>query len=456
MEQYTFSLIPQKVPKIKTRFRTVKTLLPVPQSIPIIEDAMRYESKSMHDQLPIIWNKAKDFQVFDKYGNKWIDFTSTIFVMNVGHSNPKVISALKKSINQKLLHSYTFINENRTKLLKKLNEITPDFCEKSFLLSSGTEATECAIKLMRMYGQKNDSSKIGIISFQDSMHGRTMGAEMLRNKSSWIGYEDPNIYRLPSASHWLKIWHSSEYDGEEHFQEDIEGLYKKGMDVDKIAGFMIEPYQGWSAFFFQKDYIQALVRFANAHNILVTFDEIQGGFGRTGKLFAYQHYDVEPDLLCLGKGLSGGIPLSAVVGRQEIMDISEMGSMSSTHSGNPISCAIGLANIEVMQSQNLIKKSEEKGKILHQRLNELKNKYPDIISHIFGKGLLAAIHIINPKTQNSDSELASKICEKCMQKGLLVVHTGRESIKIGPPLTIPIQVMIEGINVIEETIKECN
>lgn len=444
MSDYCFSLTPQKVPKIKTRFRNIKTLLPVPESISIINDAMRCESKSMHGQLPIIWNKAKDFQVFDKYGNKWIDFTSTIFVMNVGHSNPKVISALKKSINQKLLHSYTFINENRVKLLKKLNEITPNFCEKCFLLSSGTEATECAIKLMRMHGQKTKPSKIGIVSFRDSMHGRTMGAEMLNGKSSWIGYEDTNIFHLPSPQYCTD------------FQADIEEMQNQGMNIDEISGFIIEPYQGWSAFFFPKDYIQELVRFAYHHNILVAFDEIQGGFGRTGKLFAYQHYDVEPDLLCLGKGLSGGLPISAVIGRQEIMDTPEIGSMSSTHSGNPLCCSIALANLKVMDSENLIKKSEKKGKILHQKLNELKSKYPNTISNVFGKGLLAAIHITNPKTRMFDKDLASKICEKCMQKGLLVVHTGRETIKIGPPLTISIEALLEGIEVLDESIQECN
>lgn len=438
---YKISQNPKQVPEVSTKFRRIKTKIPVPESIPVFEEVEKYESRSMHGQLPIIWDRAEDFQIFDKYGNCWIDFTSTIFLANAGHSNPKIISALKSQLEKKLLHTYTFIHEVRVQFLKKLIETMPSYLEKAFLMSSGTEATECAVKLMRMYGQTIKPSKLKIISFFGNMHGRTMGAEMLKGNpqsSAWIGFKDPNIHHLDFPYPW----------NPREFKKDIEELQKKeGFEADDICGFMIEPYQGWAGNLFPKEYIQELSAFAKEHKSLVVFDEIQGGFGRTGKLFVYQHYEVEPDLVCLGKALSGSLPLSAVVGKKEIMDLPDVGSMSSTHSANPLCCAAGLANLEAFESMNLISESARKGEILHKLLNELKKKFPAYISYVFGKGLLAALIV-------TDGAIASRICEKAMQKGLLLVHTGRESIKIGPPLTIPDEALIEGVKVLEESFGE--
>src|SRR5208283_4566363 len=175
-----------------------------------------------HGQLPVIWDRAEDFQVYDPYGNCWIDFTSTIFLANSGHSNPKIISSLSKMLDHKLLHTYTFAHETRASFLKKLIEISPEQFEKAFLLSAGTEATECAVKLMRMNGQSINPSKIGIVSFQGSMHGRTMGAEMLKGdpaSSSWIGYMDPNMYQLPIPFPWTS--HESDCDWEQVFHKNM-------------------------------------------------------------------------------------------------------------------------------------------------------------------------------------------------------------------------------------------
>ncbi|MFC1674280.1 aspartate aminotransferase family protein [Candidatus Omnitrophota bacterium] len=459
MTSYNFLRVPKRVPLINTKYRKIKTEIPVPESISILEDLDKYESRSMHGQLPVVWDRAEDFQVFDKYGNCWIDFTSTIFLANTGHSNPMVIKALKRQLDQKLIHTYTFAHEIRARFLKKLIEMTPDYLEKVFLLSAGTEATECAIKLMRMHGQAVNPSKIAIVSFKGSMHGRTMGAEMLKGDpkiSAWIGYMDPNIYHLPFPYPWIaRADTETDYDWAKHFYRDIDALKEKKLNFDNITGFIIESYLGWGAIFYPPAYIQALVTFAKEHNILVTFDEIQGGFGRSGKLFAYQHYDVEPDLICLGKALSGGLPLSTVVGRGKIMDLPEVGSMSSTHSGNPLCCAAALANLEVIGSGDLIQESLRKGLILHGRLNEIKNRFPNCISYIFGKGLLAGIIFGDPLNLDpNDIIFASKVCERAMQKGLLLVYTGRESIKIGPPLTILDDALMEGLDVLEEVITE--
>lgn len=458
MAGWKFNMYPVDVPNIKTRYRKINTKLPVPESIEVFATLDKYEARSMHGQMPVVWDRAEDFQVFDPYGNVWIDFTSTIFVANSGHANPHIIAALQRTLDKKLLHTYTFAHESRVQFLKKLIKISPEPFEKAFLLSSGTEATECAIKLTRMHGQNIASNKVGIVSFQGSMHGRTMGAEMLKGDphgSAWIGYQDPHVYHLHVPYPWT-IPNSNEdtYDWESFFRSNMDALASKGLEFHTIAGFIIESYIGWSAFFFPKKFIQAIARFARHYDILLTFDEIQSGFGRTGKLFAYQHYDIEPDMVCLGKGLSSSLPLSAVIGRRKIMDLPEFGSMSSTHSANPLCCAAGLANLKAIEPGNLVEESARKGKILHLRLNALKEKYPDRISYIFGKGLLAGVIFKDPETGKPDGLFPSRVCEKAMQKGLLLVHTGRESIKIGPPLTIPDDALEEGIDVLNESIEE--
>jgi len=362
--KHQFSETPVDVLPVTTKYRKIQSPIPAPETLKLLSELEKYESRSMHGQLPVVWDSAENFQVYDVCGNCWIDFTSTIFVANAGHANSQIMSALRKAIDKNLLHTYTFAHENRASFLKKLIEITPDQFEKAFLLSAGTEATECALKLMRMYGQTISSSKLGIVSFQGAMHGRTMGVEMLKgdpSQSAWIGYRDPNMYPLPFPYPWLERRSADkEYDWAKRFREDMDALKEKGLDFDNIAGFMIESYLGWGGIFYPIGYIEALAKFSKEHNCLITFDEIQGGFGRTGELFVYQHYHIEPDLLCLGKALSGGMPLSAVIGSKRIMDLPEAGSMSSTHSANPLCCAAGLANLEVIESENLVKESARK------------------------------------------------------------------------------------------------
>lgn len=458
MSSWQFNMVPTNVTAIKTKYRCIQTQIPVPESLDILNRLSQVECRSMHGQMPIVWDHAQGAQVYDAYGNAWIDFTSTIFVANSGHSNPGIIDALQKQLQRKLLHSYTFSHEIRLEFLEYLIKMLPPYLQKAFLLSAGTEATECALKLMQMYGQTVHKSKKAIISFSGAMHGRTLGAEILRGmpqNSPWIGYRDPNIFHLPFPYPWTQRGQNQKtYDWVKHFEQDINELKLQGLNPDDVAGIIIESYLGWGAIFYPKKYIQALCRFAKAHNILVTFDDIQGGFGRTGKLLAYQHYEVEPDLVCLGKGLSGSLPLSAVVGRAEIMDLPDVGSMSSTHSANPLCCAAGLANLKAINSLNLVDESRRKGKILHTFLNQLKEQYPHRIAHIFGNGLIAAIIFKDPQTEKPDTQFPSWVCELCMQRGLLLVHTGRESIKIGPPLVIDDEVLDEGLTVLAESIKD--
>lgn len=456
MAGYGFSRTPQKVPFVETKFRRIKTAIPIPESIPLLEKLYAIESRAMHGQLPVVWNRAEGFQVYDAWGNCWIDFTSTIFVANAGHGNPRIITALRRVIDKPLLHTYTFVTQERVDYIDALIRNTPPQFEKVFLLSAGTEATECALKLMRMHGWKKGKKKPGIIAFEGNWHGRTMGAQMMSYnpaQKEWIGYFDPNIHHLPFPYPWRE---EVMKNPEKFFLESMESLLKeKGLSPDTdLCGFMLETFQGWGAVFYPPEFVQAVVDFAHQHGMLVAFDEMQAGFGRTGKLFGYMHYGVEPDLLCCGKGASSSLPLSIVLGSREVMDLPEIGSMSSTHSANPMVCAAGKANLEALLEDGLIDNSERLGKVFHEELQGLREQFPDHISSVQGKGLLAAVLFNNPDGQPLSS-LCDCIAERCMQRGLLVVYTGRESIKLAPSLCITQDALQEGLVVLGQTIRDC-
>ena len=447
-----FSHTSKEVEKIDTKYRSIKTSLPVPESIPLLQKMYSLESQAMHGQYPMIWDRAKDFQVFDKWGNTWLDFTSTIFVANAGHSNTRIVKGLKDLLDKPLLHTYTYASNERIQYLDYLIKNTSKQFQKAFLLSSGTEATEVALKLMRLYGQSQQKRRGGVVCFNSSYHGRTMGAQIMtgnKKEKEWVGFEDPNMHHIDFPYPWI-VENSKEF-----FNSSIIKLLEThNLNPYKdLCGFMLETFQGWGAIFYPKEFVQALMKFAKEHNILVAFDEMQSGFGRTGELFGYQHYEVEPDILACGKGASSGLPLSIVLGSKEIMDLPGIGSMSSTHSANPLVCVAGHENLKALLEDKLIENSKELGQILHHKLKEIKNRYPDHLQYVFGKGLLAAL-IFMDKEGNKLTQLCDKVAEKAFQKGLLVVHTGRESIKLAPPLSINEEALIDGIEVLEESIRE--
>lgn len=449
-----FSHKPKTVKKISTKYRTIVTKIPVPESIPLLERMYETESRSMHGQIPVVWDKALGFQVYDKWGNKWLDFSSTIFVANAGHSNKRIIDALKKLIEKPLLQTYNFSSPERFEYLDYLIKKTPNYFEKAFMLSAGTEATEAVLKLMRLNGLTHNKRKKGVICFEGNWHGRTMGAQMMGwnpDQKAWIGYLDPNIYHIPFPyKHIIK-----DKDPVKFLKDSLSELFDKN-DIDPktdICGVMMETFQGWGACFYPKEYVKEISKFCLSNDILLSFDEMQAGFGRTGKLFGYMHYDVEPDLIACGKGSSSSLPLSIVLGKSKVMDLPDIGSMSSTHSANPMVCAAGKANLEALIEDGLINNSKDLGSKFHSELLKIQTSLPDYISEINGIGLLAAV-IFRDKEYRPLSKLCDLISEKCFQKGLLVVHTGRESIKLAPPLMINEEAMNEGLKVFEEAIRE--
>lgn len=438
---------------LTTKHRKICSQIPHPASLKIIEELRKFESNSMHDQLPLLWDSATDYRIFDGYGNCFIDLTSTIFVANIGHSHPHVISAIEKCCKKPLLNNYYYPSKERKDFVKKLIEITPSHLDKVIIYSTGSETTEASFKIMRQHGKKISKEKITILSFEGSFHGKTTGSQQLGGKDagkSWIENLDKNIVHLPFPSEWyLK---ESTLSGKELFLRDIKKLEERGVSLSNIAGLIFEPYQGWGALFYPQDYMDEMISWAKNNQTLITVDEVQSGFGRTGKLFGFEHYNIEPDLVCMGKAISSSLPLSAIVGREKLINMDP--SMNSTHGGNPMACAASLASLEVLIEEKLVYESEMKGKILEKELLSWQKEYPDLISYVSCRGLLAAVFFENKKTNSLDVELVDELIYRAMLKGVNSVRTLSGTIKIGPPLCIPENALIEAINVYKECLIE--
>jgi len=448
MSAYSFSRESRAVPFVNTEHRHIHTEIPAPGAKEILERLDVVESRSMHGQLPIVWDHALDHYVADNCGNMFLDFTSGIFVANVGHSNLAVVEAVREAMNIEPLHSYAYATEIRAKYLERLTQWSG--FEKAFLLSSGTEATEAALKLIRMRGQKLGKRRPGILCIDGNWHGRTMGAQLMSSNAAqkaWIGFDDPSITHFPFPTQ--EILTIRQQTAAEFFRDWLPRiLAAKGIDARRdFCGVMLEAFQGWSAWFYPPDFVQEIEKWCRENSLLLCFDEMQAGFARTGRKFGYEHYAVKPDLICVGKGMGGGLPLSGVLGRAEILDLPEVGNMSSTHGGNPLCCAAGLAVIDEIERLDLVNETARKEMILFPALANLRLSCWSRVTGFWGHGLIAAVHF-------DSAELASRVAERCMEKGVLVVHTGRESIKLGPPLTIPDAALIEGVEVIAEAIKE--
>jgi 4-aminobutyrate aminotransferase-like enzyme len=452
---FSFSIKPVKVPLINTKNRSIQTPVPALGTEGILENLSNYESRSMQGTVPLVWEKAQGFSVFDHAGNKWIDFTSAIFIANIGHSNPRFIKAIREVLDNNLVHHFTYPSQIKAQYYEKLVRFTDGEFDKAFLLSGGTEATEAALKLMRMNGQRIGKKRLGVISMEGSFHGRTLGAQFLggiKAQKEWIGYADKDIYHIRCPYPWVLDKGTSP---EEFLKNELNKLEDSGVCLETdVCGAIFETFQGWASFFYPKGFMKAMETFCRAKKILLTIDEVQSGFARTGVKFGYQHYNIHPDLICCGKGMGSGVALSGVLGKREIMNIPEVGMMSSTNSANPIACAGGMATLDEILENDLVEEARRKGKLFKDGLNSLKEKYPDRISYVFGEGMIASVLFKNPETGEADSLFSSRVSEVCMQKGLLVVHTGRESVKMGPPLIISDDALLEGLSVLDEAIRE--
>ena len=449
-----YNLIPVDVPKVSTKYRKIKTKLPVPESLSIFQTLSESEPVSMMGQPPIVWDKAEGFQIYDKWGNIWIDWSSGVLITNAGHGRKEIAKALKDIIDRGLLATYVFIHEKRAELTSMLQKIAPDPSNYMvFLLSTGSEATENCIKLAKTYAiEKHGRQKKYFVSYNYAFHGRTLGAQLAGGSpklKTWIVDEGKTFIQVPFPDGYKNENIS--------FDLFLSTLKDKGIKPDEIAGVMVESFQGVGPDFIPDEYAQKLVAFCKKHDIVTIFDEVQAGFGRSGKMFTFEHYGVKPDLIACGKGISSSLPISAVIGRSDIMSLYAPGSMTSTHSGSPLPVVAAIESLKIIQKENLVENSRRMGEILIPELTRIRNKYPEILGCIHGRGLVAGIQVVKKGTKQPDSDMALKINEKCFHKGLLMfapVGIAGECLKIAPPLITTEEALREGIKVFEEACDE--
>jgi 4-aminobutyrate aminotransferase / (S)-3-amino-2-methylpropionate transaminase / 5-aminovalerate transaminase len=449
----TWELVPREVPKVSTRFRTIVTPIPAPGSIPIVEDLRSWEPQSMSGQPPIVWDKAEGFQVHDRWGNRWLDWSSGVLVTNAGHSHPAIRKAIVDQVDAGLLHNYCFPSEIRATLARELAQVAPAGLKKVFLLTTGAETTECAIKLSRTHGYKvGGRSKIHVVTFESAFHGRTMGAQMaggIPALKQWIINLDPAMVQVPFPDGFRNT--------DTSFEGFLGALKQAGVSPGNVAGVMLETYQGGTASFAPPAYMQQLRRWCDEHKVVLTMDEVQAGFGRCGTFWGFEHYGITPDLICCGKGITSGLPLSAVIGRAELMDLYPPGSMTSTHTGNPVCAASALANVRTILAENLVENARRMGEILHSELRRIAGRFAKRVGAVHGKGLVAAVQIVKPGGTEPDGEFTWAIVRRCVEKGLMLfspVGPGGGSVKICPPLVIAEDAIKEGAAVLEEAMGE--
>jgi 4-aminobutyrate aminotransferase-like enzyme len=442
-------LEPRPVPPVHTKYRRISTAIPVPESIAILDRLRAGEPASMAGQPPVVWDRAHGVQVYDRWGNMWLDWSSGVLVANVGHSHQRVVQAIVDTAQRGLLHHYCFPSEIRARLVEQILRVAPRPLDRVFLLTTGSEAIESAIKLARAHGQRlGGRRKINLVGFEGAFHGRTLGAQLaggIASQKSWIVNLDPGFVQVPFPDGFR-----TRDVGFELFERT---LTERGIDPDTVCGVLTESYQGGGASFAPHDYMQALRRWCDRHGALLIVDEVQAGFGRTGKWFAFEHYGLIPDLICAAKGISGSLPLSAVIGRAEVMNLYGPEEMTSTHSGNPVCAAAALANLQVIEEEGLVERAARVGALFQAELAAVRAEHADVIGAHHGRGLVAGLHVVRPGTDEPDGALARRAVTRGVEKGLLMfwpVGVGSATIKAAPPLVITEDAVREGAAVLRE------
>lgn len=375
-----------------------------------------------YGRLPVVFEKAKMQYLWDLNGKKYIDFIAGYGCLNVGHSNALVLSRIKKQISKIIQPSNVYFNIPQTRLAKKLCDIT-GFGRKVFFSNSGTEAIEGAVKLARKYSkEKFGPDKIKIISFLKSFHGRTMGALSATAQTEKQKIFEPLLKGFDYTS-----------------LNDIEVLKEKM--TEDVAAILVEPVQGEGGVnVCDRSFLKELRALCDKKDILLILDEVQTGFGRTGKMFAFEHYGIRPDILVLAKSLGGGMPIGAIISDDDISSVFSPGSHGSTFGGNAASCAAGLAVIEFIEQKGLIEKAEILGDWFAQNLDMLKERY-SIIREVRGLGLMRAMELKEP--------IAEEIVEKALKDGLVLNRVSDHTLRFLPPLIIEkknLKVLINWLN----------
>ncbi len=402
--------------------------------------------------LPV--ERAEGVYLYGPDGRRYLDFLSGFGACNVGHNHPRVMEAARRQM-ERIVHAPLGVlaPETTLRLAWELGKVTPEGADMFFFGNSGAEAVEGALKLARYV-----TGRRGVIAFLGGFHGRTMGAASVT--SSKVKYRNghgpflPDIYfaRFPYP------YRSSTPDAERctaEALEDIERLFEYVIAPQDVAAFLVEPVQGEGGYVIPpREWLLALRRIADEHGILLIFDEVQTGFGRTGQWFAAQTFGVEPDILCLAKGIANGFPLGATAARRDLMGRWGAASHGTTYGGSPVSCAAALAVLEVIREEGLLENAREQGAYMLGVLRDLQARSP-IMGDVRGVGLMIAVEFIRPGTDKEPNpEAVRRILQRALEGGLLLYPCGHwtQTIRLIPPLTVTREQVEEGLEVFSRAV----
>lgn len=395
--------------------------------------------------------RAENAEIWDVEGRRYIDFASGIAVVNTGHRHPKVIAAVKDQIDRFTHTCHQVVPyESYVRLAERLNDAVPGkFEKKTIFVTTGAEAVENAIKIARAA-----TNRSAVVAFSGAFHGRTFMGMTLTGKvhpyKAGFGAMLPDVFHapFPIELHGTSI---------EDLLGQLDKLFKADVDPSRVAAFIIEPVQGEGGFYeVPKPFMIKLRDIADRHGILLIADEVQTGFSRTGKLFAMEHHGVVADITAMAKGLGGGFPIAAVTGRAHIMDAPGPGGLGGTYGGSPIGIAAGNAVLDVIAEEKLNERAELLGNRLKQRLHSLATAVTQI-ADIRGPGFMNAVEFEVPGSKAPNAEFTNKVREKALAKGLILLTCGiyGNVIRFLAPLTIPDDVFVEALDILEELLREC-
>ncbi len=406
-----------------------------------------------HPNLPVV--KAEGCYYYGADGITYLDFTSGIAVENVGHRHPKVVEAIKDSVDH-LVHgpSGVIIYESILKLAQELQGILPPKLDNFFFANSGTEAIEGALKLAKYV-----TKRPYVVSFTGCFHGRSIGAlSVSTSKSKYRKHQQPSwlTYQLPYAHQQdCPAGVDPEVFFPDKLERDVATLFKHQVDPEEVACMIVEPILGEGGYIIPpKSWLKKIREICDRHDILLIFDEVQTGFGRTGNWFAAQTFDVRPDIMAIAKGIAAGLPLSATVASKELMSQWPLGAHGTTFGGNPIACAAARASLAVIQEEKLLDNANAMGALALERLHEMMKKYP-VISDVRGIGLMIGISLQDVETGEPSGAKVMEVLNKCLEKGVLFYLCGNsgEVIRMIPPLTVTKEQINHGLDVLEEVLQ---
>jgi len=429
----------------------IKGPLPGPKSKELLDRWHQFEANCVGYQAPVVWDHARGVVVTDVDGNRYIDWTSGVLVTNVGHCHPKLVKAVQDAC-EKLMNNYECANVPRIKAAEAVVSMTPPHLDRCFFMTTGSETTEAAIRLM-----KRKTGRFEIVGFFGGFHGRTYSAASVGGLSSTkkgYGPTMPGAIRTPYP-YCYRCPFKLQPRTCDFLCLDFLNEIVRANSTGSLAGVLVEPYMGSAGFIFPPDgWLKRLETWIREHDMLFTLDEVQASYGRTGKMWAMEWENLQPDLLCIGKGIGSGIPVSCLAARSEVIGVLGVGEMSSTAGGNPVSSAAVLAVIDIMKSENLVENSLRIGTIMKKRLEEIQEK-SRILGDVRGKGLVMGLELVkDKKTKEPAPDLTRQIIHRCAENGLLVGSVGifGNVIRVAPPLIITESEAAESLEIMEKVL----